>query len=122
MAKNVTIRPNQMKAIEIMLSAGNIDEAAAAAGVARQTVYRWLKEPDFIEAMGMAESEALRLAATRFAGAVEVALDTILDILNNSQSDKNRLAAARAILSSLQAIRDMAVLEARIEALESRLE
>lgn len=115
MSENFTkLRPNQIKAIETMLSAGSIDDAADAAGVQRRTVYNWLKEDNFSTALASAEAEALRLAAARFAGAVETALQTLLDIMEHSKSDKQRAAAAGRILSALPKIRLLGNIEATL--------
>lgn len=112
------LRPNQLKAIESILTTGNITKAAKAAGVERRTVYRWLKEDDFSQALAAAEAEALRLAAAKMAGAVERAIDTLLDIMENSQSDKQRAGAAGKILSALPSIRLLGSIEQRLNELE----
>lgn len=60
MTPNITLRPNQRRAIEVLVTTGNVTAAAEAAGVTRQTVHRWLRDNDeFKRALALAERAAL---------------------------------------------------------------
>lgn len=59
MGANDTLRPRQRRAIETLVTIGNVTEAAKTAGVTRKTIYRWLKQPIFQEALAEAEAESL---------------------------------------------------------------
>jgi transposase-like protein len=48
----------QRQAVEALLGGLTVKEAAQAAGVHRNTVYYWLKQPAFREALARAEVEA----------------------------------------------------------------
>ena len=45
------LSPKQRKAIEALLTTGEVKAAAAAAGIHRDTLHRWLKEPIFLDAV-----------------------------------------------------------------------
>lgn len=49
----------QRKAIEALLVTGEVKAAAATAGVHRDTLHRWLKQPVFLTAVRQAEADAL---------------------------------------------------------------
>jgi transposase-like protein len=48
----------QRQAVEALFGGLTVKEAAQAAGVHRNTVYYWLKQPAFQEALARAEAEA----------------------------------------------------------------
>src|SRR5436190_1559367 len=54
------LTPKQRKAVEALLTTGEVSGAAEAAGVSRDTVYRWLKAPAFLAAVREAEARGLR--------------------------------------------------------------
>jgi len=37
------LTPKQRKAIEVLVTSGNVTEASAAAGVSRETIYTWMR-------------------------------------------------------------------------------
>src|SRR5262249_14965102 len=53
------LTPKQRKAVEALLTTGEVSGAAEAAGVSRDTVYRWLKQAAFLDAVREAEARAL---------------------------------------------------------------
>ncbi len=56
----------QERAIELLLSGANVTESAKAAGVARETVHRWMKDDwDFIAAWNRAKRELAEVASAR---------------------------------------------------------
>ena len=52
MSENQTLTTKQRKALEALLLTGEPTAAATAAGVHRDTIYRWLKQPVFRDASG----------------------------------------------------------------------
>ncbi len=53
------LSPKQRRAVEALLSTGEVAAAAREAGVNRVTLYRWLKQPAFLAAVRAAEAAAL---------------------------------------------------------------
>jgi len=61
MTRNVTdpvLTPKQRKAVEALLLTGDVSAAAKAAGVSRESLYRWLRQPLFLAAVREAEARA----------------------------------------------------------------
>jgi len=79
------LKPTQRKAIEQLLIHGEIQTAAAAAGVSRDSIHRWLKEPVFVVALREAERLAIGTAArslARLATKATTVLEAAMDDQN----------------------------------------
>ena len=102
-------------AIAALLTHHTFDEAAAAVGVCKRTLMRWLREPDFrqqyLEARRQIYSQAIGLAQQALSEGVTV----LQAILNNHEAPASARVAAFARLD------DMSRRGIEIEDLESRL-
>ena len=112
----------QGKAVAALLTSGDVPSAAAAVGVDKATLYRWMRQPAFLEAVRTAEAGALdelsrslvRLGRTA-AGTLEVAMG------DSTAPWPTRVRAADAVLGRLLQLRELATLatlEARVAELE----
>jgi transposase-like protein len=116
--KNLTAA--QRKAIEALLTSGNITAAAAAAGVSRNALYKWQRDDTFIVALRDAESEAVAGLSRALAGLGDGAAAALRDALDNSQKITVRLRAAEIVATSLLRLRELVNLEQRLLELEKR--
>ena len=76
-------------------------EAAEKAGCDKSTLTRRMADPDFAELVKEAKKTYLR---TYLSGAVsrqEMAIDTLIDIIENNPNDALRLRAADVLLKSI---------------------
>ena len=120
MAENLT--PKQRKAGETLLTSGDVSKAAAAAGVSRETLYKWLKQSAFSNAIREAESEALESLSRALVSLGEKAAAALGGILEDSGAlDSSKLRAAEIVLSNLMRLRELVEIEKRIDILEKRL-
>ena len=102
-------------AITALLSQPSIPAAAKSIGVAEKTLWRWLQRNDFREAYLEARRQLIRQALTTIQTAMEEAVQTLRDVMNDSESPPaSRLTAARAII-------DFALKGLEIEDFEMRL-
>lgn len=113
------LTPNQRRAVESLLTSGSVTQAAEAAGVTRNTLYRWMKDTDFIEAMRDAEAEAVAGLSRSLAGLGESAAAAFREALEPDQKITVRLRAAEAVTDRLLKLRELVDLEARLIALEN---
>jgi phage terminase small subunit len=120
MVKKVT--PRQLKAIESLLTAGDKTEAAKAAGVSRKTIYRWLKQDAFKQALAEAEAEALDALSRELVVLGSKATTTLKEAMTRDTPASTRVRAADIVLARLLQLRELVTLEARILALEQALE
>jgi len=122
MPQNVThhqLKPKQRKAVEALLTTGEVSAAAQSVGVSRETLYRWLKEPTFNQAVRQAEARALDDLSRLLVRLGRTAVATLAKAMNGpTVPAASRVRAADAALGRLLQLRELATLEARITALE----
>lgn len=97
-------------------------EAADLAGVGERTVVRRQGDPAFRQRVEAAQREMLATATTNLAGASVEAVETLRKLLRGSMPPAVKLGASRAILELGAKLREAQELEARIAALEERIE
>lgn len=96
--KTYDLTPDQAAALELLLSGQTITAAAAAVGVARETVSRWRNsDPAFLGAYNAALQSAHDAMSKKLLDARARAIDTLADLL---EADDHGLAlkAAAALL------------------------
>ena len=109
----------QRKAIQALLVTGEVKAAAAEAGVHRDTLHRWLKDPKFLGAVHAAEAEALDELSRLLVGLGRTAVSTIATAMSDPVTPvATRVRAADVALGRLLQLRELAQLEARVQALE----
>ena len=58
-ATNRQLTPRQRLAVETLVTTGDVPTAAATVGVDKATLYRWMRQAPFLEAVRTAEAGAL---------------------------------------------------------------
>ncbi len=122
MAENTAepITPRQQRAVRALMENRTNGEAAKAAGIGERTLYRWLSDPLFRQALQDAENQAADMTARRLATGTRLALDVLVTILESEAAgDTLRLQAAKAWLENYHRARDDGDLDRRITALEA---
>lgn len=120
MSTDQTLTAKQRKALEALLLTGEVSGAASAANVTRDTIYRWMKQPVFDAAIREAESRALDELSRVLIRLSRSAVGTLAAAMADKQAPISpRLRAAEITLNRLLQLRELAVLEARITALEA---
>lgn len=111
-------RAKKRKAIEALLTGDTLGRAAEKAGVHRNTVTEWMREPEFIAELQAAESEALGALSRSLVSLAEKATRTLDEVLDGGETDGARLRAADIVLGRLLQVRELVDLEKRIDELE----
>ncbi len=113
------LSPKQRRAVEALLATGEAAAAAREAGVARDTLYRWLKQPAFLAEVRKAEAAALDELSRLLVRLGRTAAATLAKAMSDPAAPyPTRVRAADAALSRLLQLRELAQLEARVQALE----
>src|SRR5437016_2745430 len=68
-------------AIEALLTQRNVEEAARAVDISTQTLYRWLKEPEFEEAYREGRRAAVSQSYARLQQASSAAASTLFKLM-----------------------------------------
>jgi hypothetical protein len=123
MPQNLTrggLTPRQHKAVAALLITGEVKAAAAEVGVTRETLHRWLKDPTFLAAVREAEAEALDELSRLLVRLGRTAVATIAKAMSDPVTPAaTRVRAADVALNRLLQLRELAQLEARVQALEA---
>ena len=90
------------------------------AGCSRRTVFRRLKDPEFVRAVATARGQILSRATSRLARTSTQAVDTLEKLLDDGNPGVRRMAA-KSLLDSLARLTDLAEVEERIAELEAAL-
>jgi hypothetical protein len=119
MQDNTTLSTKQRKALEALLQTGEVSTAATVAHVHRDTIYRWMKQPVFASAVREAEAEAIDEVSRVLIRLSRSAVGTLAQAMAERDAPIGpRIRAADITLSRLLQVRELAVLEDRLTALE----
>jgi hypothetical protein len=120
-AKVTDLKPRQLKTVEALASCGDVTEAAQKAGVSRETVYRWLRQPAFREAVDKATGEAVAELGRGLVALGEKAKRVLSETMDNDNPSAaaTRIRAADIVFSRLLQLRELVSLEERVAALEA---
>ena len=116
------VKPKQARAIAALLDPQNRtnEAAAAAAGVGKRTLQDWLSsDSDFQAALSEAQSIMIGDATRRLTALTGLAVDALAECLDEYSPDKQKLAAAVAVLDRVLKFKELTDFEQRLAALES---
>lgn len=115
------LTPKQLKAIEVLVTSGNVTEAAAAAGVSRETIYTWMRTDKAFQAEKDATSSTyIGELSSRLNTLAQLAVSTLQEILSNPDAQVNaRIRAADIVLGRQIQLYEMADIARRITRLEN---
>lgn len=121
-AKTSNFTRKKEKAIAGLLTTDTIEQAANVAGIAESTLYRWLREPGFLEQYRKARKTALDQAISTLQERSNAAARALVDIVENEEMPPStRVAAAREILqTSIKGV-ERDDFESRLEQLEKMI-
>ncbi len=123
MTRNLTpgdgLTGKQRKAVAALPATGEVAAAAGDAGISRETLHRWLRDPVFREAVRAAESDALNDLSRSLVTLGRAATGTLSAAMADDTAPwTTRVRAADAVLGRLLQLRELATLEARVAELE----
>ena len=113
----------QRTALSALLEGQSQLAAAAAAGVGRQTIGRWMTEDAFSAALRDGSDGAIRAAVARLSATADASIDAIEKVRDfpTQPGAAVKLRAADALLSQALKIREHADVLERLAALEARI-
>lgn len=110
------------EAIAALLTQRNIEEAARAAGIGKQTLIRWLKLPEFQAAYREARRAAVSQSNARLQQASSAAVSTLLRIMVDPSAPASaRVRAADRILERANQGVENEDIHVRVAALEQEI-
>lgn len=95
------IAQGDLMILEGLLVRPTITAVAEYASCSPDTVYRRLRDPEFAAELERLKAERLEFIISKIDRASQLAIDELTDVLTKENtSDRDRIAAARAILSA----------------------
>jgi transposase-like protein len=111
----------RQEAIAALLTHRNVEEAARAAGIGTQTLYRWMKEPESDYPDRQAKRVAFGQALARLQQSSSAAATMMLKIMIDTGAPAStRLRAADCVFGHANNAIEMEQIEGRIAALEQQ--
>lgn len=108
--------------LQALLESRTKEEAIAKSEINRHTAYRYLKEPEFKQALREARREVVSLVSQRLSQSGETAINVLIDVVEDDDSPpSSKVQASRTILEYLYKSYEQDELEARIEELENHI-
>lgn len=119
-ATATTLTSRQQQAITAIVATGDVTVAAQSVGVNRATLYRWMKQPGFVQAVHGAEADAVEDLSRMLVRLGRTAVATLARAMNDPATPPaTKVRAADATLTKLLQLRELATLEQRVAALEA---
>jgi transposase-like protein len=105
--------------IEALLTQRNVEEAARTVGISTQTLYRWLKEPEFEAAYREGRRAAVSQSYARLQQASSAAASTLFKLMVDANAPAStRVRAANSVLDHARHAVEIEDIEVRVAALE----
>lgn len=99
--QDATLSADKLVALAALARGESYDDAAKAAGVRRETLYRWRKEPDFSTAWQQIRQAMHAEVADGLILGAKVAMRSMIDLATRADDEKIRFQAAQDLLQRL---------------------
>ena len=117
MSENLT--PRKRKAIAALLTTCDTTQAAQVAGVSRVTIYKWMRDQAFKDALKAGAAEALESLSRSLVTLGDKAVKALGAALDDTAAGASvKVRAADVILSRLLQLKELIDLESRVTELE----
>lgn len=122
MPQKATLSANQRKALSAMLTNSGMTKAAAACGLSRWTLYRYLRDPAFKTELNRRQDAVLAAATSALAEKAGDAVETLgLVLVDGEASASAKTSAALGILRTVYDLVGVREVLERLTALEERM-
>jgi transposase-like protein len=107
----------QLKAIPILIGCATVEDAARQTGISKNTLYTWMKQEEFDQAVSSARKKLLDKAMNKLMNVSMKAVITLEKLLD-AESEAVRRAAANDVLGHLLKYRELSEIESRLDTVE----
>lgn len=105
--------------LKAMLEESTISKAAKAAGIARDTAYRYLKNPDFQAELTKRRGECINDTVRFLQGKLSLCSEVLIQIVEKPEtSDQVKINAINAVFQNCRAMTETAEIIERLERIE----
>jgi len=103
----MAISPRQLRAVQAIAESASISAAADQCGTNRATLHRWLRLPEFREALDEIQRDQRARAVRRLSSALERSAQTVIHLSDHATDEAIRLRAAMAVPQMLRELLDI---------------
>ena len=93
------LKTKHIEVISLLARGQSVTKAAKATNITRATIYNWLKNDEFVARLNTLKNEQLESTRTQIQYSASVAVDTLINVMQNSKNDNARINAAKEILN-----------------------
>ncbi len=115
--KTTSLTDRQLAALPHIATSSTLSQAARSASIGRATLYRWLRDERFRQALDGLQSEAADLARSELQGLMLKGILVLSQAMDDSSPDI-RLRAARATLYLALKVKDIKDIQQRLELID----
>lgn len=101
------LTPRQLRAIAAIAEADSISAAAERCKTNRATLHRWLRLPEFREALDEMQRDQRDRAVRRLSAALDRSAQTVIDLADHATDEAIKLRAAMAVPQMLRELLDI---------------
>lgn len=116
----MSLNNRQIKAIPILIGCHTVEDAARKAGISKNTLYTWMKQEEFSQAISEARRELFDRAMHKLMYVSMKAVITLEKLLD-AQSESVRRAASNDVLGHIVKYKELSEIEDRVERLEKNI-
>jgi transposase len=113
----MALNSRQLKAIPILIGCDTVEGAAKKAGISKNTIYTWMQQEEFCQAVSEARKKLFDRAMHKLMNVSMKAVITLEKLLN-AESESVRRAAANDVLGHILKYRELSEIEERLETVE----
>ena len=109
--------------LSAMLAQSSITKAAEAAGIARETAHRYLKDPAFQAELAKRRGECINDTVRFLQGKLSFCSEVLVEIIEKPEtSDQVKINAINAIFQNCKSMTETAEIISRLEQIEKLIE
>ena len=121
MKNGVTLTRRQLHVLPFLMNNLTIEAASKQSGVSAKQIFDWLNQSPFRQELERRKNEAVDQAVDRLKLTVNKACDTLIDLLDNAQSDSIKHRVAVDMLNMTLKFMEFRDVEQRLRKLEETL-
>ena len=122
MEEKKTLTHKQLKSIPVLLTEPNYEAARAKLGIGQTTLYRWLGDENFKNALAQERNKVSNDALSRLKTCLSQAVETLYDIMTRSASEQARRQASESMIRYAMKGYEIQNINERIERIEKILQ
>jgi hypothetical protein len=120
-SEKVALTSRQVQAACYLVQGYSWKEAAERSGCSFSSIKRWQTQPEFKQYIAEGQRQAFMESCNKLSAGCSLAVDTLMNIMRNSDSDSTRCRAAEITLNTAVKVAEMSALTERIATLEALL-